>query len=82
MRIFRPDALAIFRPAVVITAGFDVLRDEGIAYAERLEAAGVPTIHANFPSMIHGFVAMDRLFGEAEEAIHEASVALSEAFGR
>jgi len=68
--------------AIVITAGFDVLRDEGVAYAERLEAADVPTIHVNYPSMIHGFVAMDRLFGEAEEAIDEAAAALSEAFGR
>jgi acetyl esterase len=69
-------------PAIVITAGFDVLRDEGGLYAERLEAAGVPAIHANFPSMIHGFVSMDRVFGEAEEAIDEAVAALSEAFGR
>ena len=69
-------------PAIVITAGFDVLRDEGIAYAERLEAAGVPTILANYPSMIHGFVTMDRLFGEAEQAIDEAAAALSEAFGK
>ena len=69
-------------PAIVITAGFDVLRDEGIAYAERLEAAGVPTVRAHYPSMIHGFVSMDRVFGEAEEAIDEAAMALSEAFAR
>jgi acetyl esterase len=64
----------------VITAGFDVLRDEGIAYAERLEAAGVPTVRVHYPSMIHGFVAMDRVFGEAEDAIDEAANALSKAF--
>ena len=69
-------------PAIVITAGFDVLRDEGIAYAERLEAAGVPTIRAHYPSMIHGFVSMDRIFGEAEDAIDQAAAALSEAFGK
>lgn len=69
-------------PAIVITAGFDVLRDEGIAYAERLEAVGVPTVRAHYPSMIHGFVSMDRVFGEAEEAIDEAAMALSEAFAR
>ncbi len=69
-------------PAIVITAGFDVLRDEGIAYAERLEAAGVPTIRAHYPSMVHGFVSMDRVFGEAEDAIDEAAAALSEAFGK
>lgn len=69
-------------PALVITAGFDPLRDEGIAFAERLEAAGVPTATVNYPGMIHGFVTLDRLFGEAEEAIGEAARALSEAFGR
>jgi acetyl esterase len=69
-------------PAVVITAGFDVLRDEGMAYAERLEAAGVPTVSLNYPSMIHGFVAMDRVFGEAEDAVGEVAKALSEAFGK
>jgi acetyl esterase len=69
-------------PAIVITAGFDVLRDEGIAYAERLEAAGVPAASVEYPSMIHGFVSMDRVFGEAVDAIDEAAAGLSEAFGR
>jgi acetyl esterase len=69
-------------PTIVITAGFDVLRDEGVAYAERLEAAGVPSIHANYPSMIHGFVSMDRVFGAAEDAIDEAATALVEAFAK
>ena len=76
------ESLEDLPPAIVITAGFDVLRDEGIAYAERLEAAGVPTLRAHYPSMIHGFVSMDRLFGEAEDAIDEAAAALSEAFQR
>jgi len=68
-------------PAIVITAGFDVLRDEGIAYAERLEAAGVPAVSAHYPSMIHGFVVMDRVFGEAEDAIDAAARALRASFG-
>jgi len=76
------ESLENLPPAIVITAGFDVLRDEGIAYAERLEAAGVPTVSADYPSMIHGFVSMDRVFGEAEDAIDEAAAALSEAFER
>jgi acetyl esterase len=69
-------------PAIVITAGFDVLRDEGVAYAERLEAAGVPTASVEYPSMIHGFVSMDRVFGEAEDAIDAAATALVEAFAK
>ena len=79
---FLAESLEDLPPAIVITAGFDVLRDEGVAYAERLEAAGVPTVAVNYPSMIHGFVTMDRLFGEAEDAIDEAARALSEAFAR
>jgi acetyl esterase len=76
------ESLEDLPPAIVITAGFDVLRDEAIAYAERLEASGVATIRAHYPSMIHGFVTMDRVFGEAEDAIDEAAAALSEAFGK
>ena len=42
-------------PTLVVTAGFDPLRDEGVAYAEKLAAAGIPTEHLQFGDMIHGF---------------------------
>lgn len=45
-------------PAIVVTAGFDPLRDEGQAYADRLHAAGVKTIHRPFDDLIHGFLNM------------------------
>ncbi len=54
----RADDLSRLPPALVYTAGFDPLRDEGHAYADRLSAAGVKTIHREFDSLIHGFVGL------------------------
>lgn len=46
--------------ALVITAGFDPLRDEGHAYAERLRAAGVAVVDREYPGQIHAFVSLTR----------------------
>jgi acetyl esterase len=63
-------------PAYVVTAGFDPLRDEGKAYADKLAEAGVPVTHVNYPGMIHGFFSMRGLIPKAREALAAASAAL------
>jgi acetyl esterase len=45
-------------PAIMVTAGFDVLLSEGVAYAERLRAADVPVLHRDYPGLFHGFLTM------------------------
>jgi len=63
-------------PAYVVTAGFDPLRDEGVAYADKLDAAGVPVTHVNYPGMIHGFFSMRGLIPKAREAVAASAAAL------
>ena len=63
-------------PAVVITAEFDPLRDEGEAYAAALEAAGVPVVVQRYDGMIHGFVSMPMVFPEADHAVARIAEAL------
>lgn len=65
-------------PAYVVTAGFDPLRDEGVAYASKLDAAGVPVTHVNYPGMIHGFFSMRGLIPKAREAVAASAAALRE----
>src|SRR6476659_7959270 len=59
----RAKSLVGLAPAVVTTAWFDPLRDEGKAYAEALKADGVPTSYHDGPGLIHGYFGL----GEASE---------------
>lgn len=63
-------------PALVITAGFDPLRDEGLAYADKLSASGVPTQYICFERQIHGFILMGRILDEANTAVKLCAQAL------
>jgi acetyl esterase len=67
-------------PALVITAEFDPLRDEGEAYAERLRAAGVPVVVSRYDGMIHGFFGMRTILEGAGKAMDEATRTLRDAF--
>jgi len=67
--------------ATVVTAGYDPLRDEGAAYAERLREAGVPVTHAEYPGMVHVFASFPDL-ERAKDARSTIASDLDAAFGR
>ena len=67
-------------PALVITAEFDPLRDEGEEYARRLQAAGVPTTCSRYDGMIHGFYGMSGVIDKGKQAISETAGALKQSF--
>jgi acetyl esterase len=66
--LLHPD-LRNLPPALVLTAGYDPLRDEGIEYAQRLSLAGNRATHIGFERQIHGFILMGRVIDEANEAV-------------
>ncbi|WP_088035022.1 alpha/beta hydrolase [Evansella clarkii] len=67
-------------PALVLTAGFDPLRDEGEAYAERLKEAGVEVEVTRYEGMIHGFFWMPGALDEGRKSFGQAAEALKRAF--
>ena len=64
----RAERLTGLAPAVVVTAGFDPLRDDGDAYAAALAAAGGRVVHRRFDALIHGFTAFTGLSPACEAA--------------
>ncbi len=73
--IFAED-LSGLPPALIIAAEYDTLRDEARAYADRLRTAGVETRYVCYDGMIHGFLQMAGLVGEAQTAIDEIARAV------
>jgi acetyl esterase len=78
----RAQSLAGLPPALVITAGFDPLRDEGAAYAARLTEAGVRVDYICYGGMIHGFMPMGRLIDTGNRAIAHVAATLRQEFAR
>ncbi|HEX4712476.1 alpha/beta hydrolase, partial [Phenylobacterium sp.] len=69
----RAKDLSGLAPAIVVTAGFDPLLDEGEAYARRLKEAGVPTVYRCYDGLAHGFTAFTGAVPCADVACREVA---------
>jgi acetyl esterase len=74
--------LAAAAPALVAVAGHDVLRDDGLAYAEALRAAGVEVEVVDYPDMAHGFIRWGGVVERTRELIETLGAAARAAIAR
>jgi acetyl esterase len=77
----RAEDLSRLPPALIITAEYDPLRDDGQAYAKRLQQAGVEVTYTCYEGMIHGFFVLRILLDKGKQAARQAVEALKKAFG-
>ncbi len=82
LSLLRAKSLEGLPPATVITAQIDPLRSEGKAYAEKLQAAGVPTSYRNYEGVTHEFFGMGAQVPQAREAVEFAAQSLRRAFAQ
>ena len=76
----RAPSLRNLPPALIVTAGFDPLSDEGEVYAQALSDGGVQVTHRRFDGQIHGFLNMGRIVADAARLVSLAGDALKGAF--
>ncbi|WP_049970691.1 alpha/beta hydrolase [Haladaptatus cibarius] len=74
----RTDDLSGLPPATVVTCGYDPLRDEGIAYADRLAEEDVPVRHHHYAEMAHGFLSLTDSVSTADEAMGSVATSIRE----
>jgi acetyl esterase len=63
-------------PAYVMLGGYDPLHDEGLAYADKLKAAGVKVAVADYPDMVHCFIYLQTILPQAHDAVAAAAKAV------
>jgi acetyl esterase len=73
------EKLAGLPPAYIMVAGYDPLHDEGVAYADKLRAAGVSVTLDDYPDMVHDFILLQAVLPQAAEAVKSAANALKAA---
>ena len=78
--IVRAEDCGDLPPALLLTAGYDPLQDDGQLYGRNMAAAGVSVDFKHFASTVHGFLTMGRAIPVAVEALNYSAAKLREAF--
>ena len=67
-------------PTIIVIAGFDPLRDEGLEYADKLQSKGVKVILQNHPDEFHGFYHMNDVLPGASLAVDKTCSSIKQLF--